>query len=585
MSIATRPATDAPPLPERRSDEAKREKAPGVIPLWLLCLLLAVLILPSLYSVVTRSFTSTTVLGTPGAGTLDNFRELFGQRGLAHVALNTLVTTFGSTVVALLVGGGLSWVVERTNSPGAGVCRGVMLMSLSIPYILYSIAWIMLLGPDGPVNSAAKHVLGGHALIGAHSLGAMILVEGLIAAPLAFLFMGAVLRTIDASLEESAAVSGAGTFRILWRITGPLALPGVVGVGLLIFIRTLEAFEIPALIGLPGDIRVMTTSIFLDTEGFPPDYGMAGAYAVVLMAAVVVLLYAANRINRRASAFASLTGKLTRPRKTDLGRRKWFGSAAIGVYAVVALLAPMAIILWASLVPYYAPPSIAKLHTLGFSNYRHILDQSDFLPSVGHTLIVGAAAATAIIVIAALGVWLHLRVKVRGGWVFEQLAMMPLIIPGVILGFSLAAFYLNVPLPIYGSLAILFIGYTVRYLPYGVRYSSAGMLQIHASLEEAAAVCGAGRWRTMARVVLPLSRPALLSGWVFIFLMASKELSMAVLLAAPGKEVMSVTMYHLWTNGQTTQVATIGVIWAAFLAIVMGALIWFNARRGRSLEV
>jgi iron(III) transport system permease protein len=569
----------------KRSDPGFAQIRKGLIPLSVLCLLVGVLVLPPLYSVIVRSFSSTTLLGTPGPATLENYRNLLGQNGLLTVLENTIASAAGATVVALVVGGALAWVVERTNAPGASLCRVVMVLSLSIPYILYSIAWIMLLGPDGPVNAAGRALFGIGNLIEAHSLTAMILVEGLIAVPLAFLFLSAVFHTIDASLEESAAVSGASTFNVLRRVTGPLAVPGVVGVGLLIFVRTLEAFEVPALIGLPGRIRVMTTTIFLDTQGFPPDYGTSGAYAVLLMLGIVVLLYLTHRINQRAAAFASITGKLTRPRKADLGAKRWWGTVAITAYSVVALVAPMGIILWASLVPFYSPPSWDKLNLLTLGNYSHVLGLGSFLPAVKNTVLVGATAAVAIMAISAIGTWLHTRVKAPGGWVFEQLAVMPLIIPGAILGFSLTAFYLTVPLPIYGTLLILIIGYAVRYMPYGVRYASAGMLQIHESLEEAADVSGARRWTVFRKVVLPLARPALVSGVVFVFLMASKELSMAVMLATPGQEVMSVEMYHLWVNGQTTQVATIGVLWAGALLVFMSALFWFNARRGRSLEI
>lgn len=582
MALATREITHSPTPVETGEDGATSN---GRVPLILLCLLVAVLVLPSLYSVIVRSLTSTTPLGEPGAATLGNYRSLLDQNELLTVVGNTLISTAGATAVALVIGGVLAWVVERTNAPGASLCRVVMLLSLAIPYILYSIAWIMLLGPDGPVNSVGQTLFGISRMIDAHSLTAMILVEGLIGVPLAFLFLGAVLRTMDASFEESAAVSGASTFQVFRKVTGPLAMPAVVGVALLIFVRTLEAFEIPALIGLPGRVRVMTTAIFLDTQGFPPDYGMAGAYAIVLMLGVVALLYLTNRINKRAAGFASISGKPTRPRTVDLGVKRWLGTVAIAAYGVLALLAPMAIILWASLVPYYSSPSWDKIKLFTGSNYAHVLGLKSFLPAVEHTVVVGAVAAVAIMAISATGSWLHMRVKVSGGWVFEQLAMLPLVIPGAILGFSLVAFYLEVPLPIYGTLAILMIGYAARYLPYGVRYASAGMLQIHASLDEAADISGARPWTTFRKVVLPLARPSLVSGAIFIFLMASKELAMAVLLAAPGQETMSVEMYHLWTNGQTTQVATIGVLWVGALLIVMGGLIWFNARRGRSLEI
>jgi len=551
----------------------------------LMCLLVGVLVIPPLVTVVVRSFTQTDIVGNVDEVTLDNYRDLVDQSGLATVLLNTVVSSLGATVLSIVIGGCLAWIVERTNAPGATACRLVVLLSLATPYVLYAIAWIMILGPDGPVNGPLTAAFGLSAPpFEAYGLTTMIFVEGIISVPLAFLFLSAVLRSVDASLEEAAFVAGANATRVMRWISGPLVLPGIVGVGLLVFIRTLEAFEIPALIGLPGDVRVMTTSIFLDTKDFPPDYGTAGAYAIILMIGVGVLLYLANRLNKRADQFATVTGKSTRARRMDLRGKKWIGTAVIVVYAAVTLVGPLAIIVWASVMPFYAPPSFEALKTATMANYDYVIGQTTFLSSLRNTVLVGAASATLIIAIAAVSVWMHARRRLRGGQLLDQLAMTPLIVPGVIMGFAIAAFYLSVPLPVYGTLAILVIGYLTRYLPYGMRYSSAGMIQVHVSLEEAAATSGASSWRTLWRVLLPLCRPALIAGWVFIFLIASKELSMAVLLATPGQEVLSVILYQQWNNGQTTQAAAMGVLYTLMTGVVMTLFLVITQRRGVRID-
>jgi iron(III) transport system permease protein len=175
------------------------------------------------------------------------------------------------------------------------------------------------------------------------------------------------------------------------------------------------------------------------------------------------------------------------------------------------------------------------------------------------------------------------RTRGFGARVLDFLCVVPIGFPGIVLAMGVLVTYIKTP--IYATLWILLIGYTTRYLPFGMRYATAGMIQIHRSLEEAAEVGGARHWTTFRRVVLPIARPALVAGWIFIFLMASKELSMAVLLASPGNEVLSVSMYHQWINGQTNQVATVGVLWAAFLCVVMLALFLFSRRRGVSFAV
>ncbi len=582
---ATAPVEQPQRQPLRSLPRLGLGRRSGGISVAVMCLLVGALVLPPLVTVVIRSFTETDLLGNAGSATLENYRALVDQPGLRSVVFNTLVSSLGAAVLSIVLGGGLAWVVERTNAPGAGACRLVMLLSLATPYVLYAIAWIMILGPDGPVNGPLVRLFGlESAPLAAYSLWTMMFVEGLIAVPLAFLFLSAVLRSVDASLEEGAAVAGAGPLRVLRRITGPLMLPGIAAVALLVFIRTLEAFEIPALIGLPGNVRVMTTSIFLDTKEFPPDYGSAGAYAIILMLGVGGLLYLSNRLNKRADAFATVTGKSTRPRRVDLHGKKWIGTAVIAAYCTVAFIAPLAIIVWASLMPYYTPPTFEALPLATVGNYDLVLGQSSFLSSLRNTVVVGAASASVIVVIAAVSVWLSARRRARGGELLEQLAMTPLIVPGVIMGFAIAALYIALPLPVYGTLLILVVGYVTRFLPYGMRYASAGMIQVHSSLEEAAAVSGATNWRTLWRVLLPLCRPALIAAWVFIFLVASKELSMAVLLATPGQEVLSVILYQQWNNGQITQAAAVGVLYTLVTGLLMTVFLFLTQRGGVRID-
>jgi iron(III) transport system permease protein len=555
-------------------------------PVALVGLVFVALAIPPIITVVTRSFYTTDLQGNAGTFTLENYSGLLSQSRLSEVLLNTAAVSLGATVLAIVVGGGLAWVAERTNAPGARACQFAMLLSLSIPYVLYSIAWIMLLGPTGPANRLMAAVLGaGHTVIKPYSLAGMVLVEGLIATPLAFLLLSAVFRMMDPSLEETASMCGASGLRIFLRVSAPLALPGIVGVGLLIFIRTLEAFEIPALIGLPGHITVLTTSIYQDTEAFPPHYGSAGAYAVLLMFAVSGLLIAAHRLTKRSSAFATVTGKGFRPKVTQLGRWRFVGTAAVTVYCLVGLALPFAIVAWASFMPFYTAPALSALHRVTLQNYATVLSQPQFLTSFRNTIVVGILSATVVMLLTTIASWLSLKRRATGSSVLEQLAGLPLVVPGVIMGFSIAALYLSVPVPVYGTLWILVIGYATRYLPYGMRYSGAGLIQVHSELEEAAAVSGASTARGLRSVLLPLASPALLAGWIFIFLVASKELSMSVLLSSPDTEVLPVTLYHQWINGQTTQTAALGTLWTLVLGGLTIAFLLLGRRRGLRMDM
>ena len=173
--------------------------------------------------------------------------------------------------------------------------------------------------------------------------------------------------------------------------------------------------------------------------------------------------------------------------------------------------------------------------------------------------------------------WLAARRRLGGG-VLDQLATMPLVFPGIVLGLAMMELALALPIPLYGTLWLICIAYIVRYMPYGLRYTYAGVLQIHRELEEAAGVSGATLAQRLRRIVAPLLSPALVSAWLFIFLIASKELSMAILLAGPTSHVMAVAMFELWTNGQGGELSALGLIWT-LLMTVGASLFYLTARR------
>jgi iron(III) transport system permease protein len=138
--------------------------------------------------------------------------------------------------------------------------------------------------------------------------------------------------------------------------------------------------------------------------------------------------------------------------------------------------------------------------------------------------------------------------------------------------------FLHLPIPLYGTLGILIWAFVINYLPYGMRYCSSGLLQIHRELEESAQMCGASPFVRLRRVVAPLLAPALLAGWLFVFLMATRVLSLPILLAGPRSQTMAVALYDLWGNGQGTELAALGLMWSMLMAMI-AALFYVLARR------
>jgi iron(III) transport system permease protein len=545
----------------------------------LLIVVLAALVVPPLIFLLQGSVI---IAGAPNEATrwgFENFQSVLGGRRIVATALNTLVFAAGSAVIALAVGWIMAWIVERTNAPLKGLAYVTATISLGTPYILYVSAWLLVFGKAGPVNQLYRTLTGStDVLINIYSMPGMVLVEGFLWSPLAFLLVGATLRNANPELEEAARVSGAGVWATIRRITMRLSLPAIMALSMLVFIRAIEAFEVPALVGLPGRISVLTTDIYTNMMArAPPDLGGSSALSVLMLLLVLVLLYVYARLSRHAERFATITGKGFRPRPFDLGRLRYVAAAILVVDFVLLLLVPMLMLAWISLLPFFAPVTAASFKLLSLNNYRTVLASSDDVELLINTMLVAVATATSAVALTFFAAWLAVR-RAPGGWLVERLATIPLVFPGLVLGVAVMQVFLHLPIPLYGTIGILIWAFVINYLPYGMRYSSSGMLQIHRELEEAAAVCGASALTRLRRIVAPLLAPALVAGWLFIFLMATRVLSLAILLAGPRSQTMAVAMFDLWGNGQGTELAALGLMWSMLMAMI-AVLFYVFARR------
>jgi iron(III) transport system permease protein len=546
-----------------------------------LAAILLLLIVPPTIFLVRTSIHETNPDGSFGALTLEYFAELFRNPRLVSNLWNNVVYALGAAAVAIAIGTTLAWIVERTNTPMRSWVFLLSIISLGIPSVLYTVSFLLILGKAGPVNDLLRLAFGSDGpLVNVYTLWGMIAVEGIDFAPLAFLLLSSVFRSNDASFEEASLMSGAGLWQTFKNITFRLALPGILALLMLVLIRAFESFEIPALVGRPGRVYVLTTDIYdsIHTQ-VPPNYGEAGAFSIVLMIIVIGMLMAYNRISRHAERFQTITGKGFRPRVMDLGKWRFATAAALVVLFLILIGLPIAIVLYASFLPYYDGVRLAAFSQFTLDNYRQVWGSASFTESIGNTVILGVVTASIVGPFTALCAWLAVR-RVKGGALLDQLATLPLVFPAIVMGVAFLHLFLHLPFPFYGTLASVILASSVRFLPYGMRYSYAGVLQIHKELEEASAMSGARQPTTFVRVVLPLVAPAIVTCWLFVFLVSVKAVAMAILLVGPGSEVVAVTLFDLWDNGQVTELSAMGVSWAALMTAVSVAFYMIARRYG-----
>src|SRR3989475_2969288 len=314
-----------------------------------------------------------------GGGVIDfdfttrHLQRVLTDRDSLELLANSLAFGGGSALLAFAVGTAIAWAVERSDVPKRSLWYGLALVPLIIPGIIHTIAWLLLLSPEiGLVNAPLKALFG--FSVSAYTLPGMIWIEGLHSAPLAFVLMSAAFRTMDPSLEEAAAASRASAAQTLRRVTLPLLVPISASVLLILFVRTLEAFEVPAIIGLPGRIFVYTSRIYLSLKQYPPNYGLMAAYASVLLAISVLGLLLHRRVTRHAERFATITGKAYRPRRVQLWRVRFLALAGLAVYGLLAVALPFVVLLYSSLIRVYTLPSVENFRELTLKNYSFILE-------------------------------------------------------------------------------------------------------------------------------------------------------------------------------------------------------------------
>lgn len=512
-----------------------------------------------------------TFVGEDGSLTIEHFRNAYAAGGydLGTLAINSGIFAVGSTVLSVVVGTALAYLTVRTDVPFKRLVFAASLVPLIIPGILHTIAWIFLASPRIGIFNNFVEPLVGPGFFNIFSMGGMIVVDGLHAAPLAFLLMYAAFKSMDPALEESALMSGARLPTVFRRVTLPLVRPGLYAATLIMAVKALEAFEVPALLGIPAGIWVFTSRIWQVLSGFPIEYGQAGAYALTLLAITTAGVFFQARLSRRGKAYQTITGKGFRPRAMQLGRWRWPATAAVCVYFFIAVIMPIAVLLYASTQRFYTVPSLDSLSVMTLDNYDYILNHPQSLRATRNSLLLGIGAATAVMFGMAIISWIVVRTRLPGRWLLDNLAFLPLVIPGLVLGVALLFVYLRAPVPIYGTIWILFIAYLTRYMPYGMRYASTSMYQIAGDLEESAQVSGASWWQQFRRVTLPLLMPGLLAGWIYIVIVSVRELSSSILLYSPGNEVLSIVIWEQWENGQFTELAALGIIMIVMLLILV----------------
>ncbi len=532
------------------------------------------------------------IFGTASAiYTLANYRELLTDPFLLQVIKNTLVFAVSSTLVALVIGLPIAWLVERTTLPAKTLVYTLMTLGLLIPGIYTAMGWTLIAHPRiGILNRWLVDILGlesGPINI-ATPIG-MGFVQGLSLASLAFILTAQMFRAMNPSLEEAAKVHGMGFGGIFRRITLPLAMPGILAAVIYIVTIGLATFDIPAILGLGNRVYMLSTFIYLKVHpqgSGLPEYGITGAVGVfmIVIAGLLTLWY--GQVLRQGHRFEVVTGKGYRPALLDLGGWSVAGWGFIALYAFMSKLLPLLMIAYAALTPYFAPPSWAMMGRLSLVHFFE-MDWELVLRGVKNTVTLVMIVPLLVVLFAFCISWLVVRSRRRARYILEFGAFLPHALPEAILAIGallLALFVVGDVVPIYGSIWLIALVYVVARLAFATRAINGSLLQVHKELEEAAFVAGLSNFRTAWRILLPLLRPAVMSVWIWTALLVYRELTVAVFLTVQDNITLPAVIWSYWYAGGINKASAVTLLMTLVLTPLILVFWWFGRRSQVSVQ-
>ena len=577
-ALAAAPGLPAVAAPRGRYSAFMRRTG---LPLLLGLVLLVLVVLPTAFMFI--GSTMSAGMADPEAHfTLQKLRLVYTTRPYLYALGVTLLMSGGVAALATAVGVTTGWLVARTDLPRKRLLEVCLIAPLFLSPFVGGLAWLILGSPkSGLLNVVARDLLGTTGpVINVVTTGGIVFVMALYFVPYAYLTVSSSLRNIDPSMEEASYLNGAGILRTVLRVTLPVLRPSLISAFFFIFVLAAGTFSIPAVLGGASRIPFLAVIVFETSASYPIDYGKSAAVGTVLfwvsLMGVAIYQYA----SRSAGRFVTVTARGFRMRQVKLRGWRYPALGLVLAYVLLALGLPYAALIYTALTSFI---TTAFLHApWSLDNLRWAAGSDQVIESVLNTLLVGLVTPTLCLGFAVVLAYAVRRMRVRFARTLDILAMFPIAIPGIVLGTGI--FWTYVTTPVYGTIWILVLAFVASYLPFAYRIGDTALLQIDKALEEASALCGAGHGRTARRITVPLIRPALMSGWVMVFIFSVREVSAAILLASPSNEVLSTISWNYLEYGDQQKAAVLGLIQTAILvAGVLAGQFVFRVRLSQAV--
>ena len=480
---------------------------------------------------------------------------------LLEVTVNTVIFVLGSSLFSTVLAVFLAYLNTRTNMPMKGLFTVLSIVPMMIPHLLFSVSWALLLNPsNGLLNMMLQNTFGlQEAPLDIYSLWGMILVEGLLNMPIAYLIIAPAMASFDVSLEESSRVFGGGVWRTLVRVTLPVLRPAILAAFILAIVRSLASYAVPRVLGTPSRVDVLATYLFeMISTGFAPDYGKAAALGMSVLSASIGLIVLYRYLTAESSKYVTISSRGFKPTLIELRRAKAPLFIVVGIISILMIVLPVAVLLYTSMIPYSMVPSAKAFSMMSWANWIDVLQDPLSKVAMKNSLFLAVVGATLGVLLSLFVAYVVVKLRTRAAGLLDTLSFLSFSFPGIVIGIGFMWFFVQTPL--YATLTALLLAYIAAYLPYGIRPLSAAFVQVHAHLEESSLVSGASSLTTMRRIIVPLLIPGVVSAWILMATMYIRELTVSVVLSRPGTEVLAVQILSYAEDGLWGKLSALGII-------------------------
>jgi iron(III) transport system permease protein len=507
--------------------------------------------------------------GFPGEWSAEPLLEAYQAAETWELLWNSAFYSVSVTTLSLVLAVFFAWMVTQTNTPGRQFVTPLMVTLITLPFLFFGISWAMLGNErSGLLNQVLQIVVPvEEGPINIRSWGGIISVSTLKITAINYILMLGVFRTLDPALREASQMAGVSRGRTFFRIELPILAPVLLALALMGFVKGLESFDIPLLLGSPAGIEVFSTGIYdYLTNNFPPAYAQASALALLVMAIMAVLVVLMWRFMGKRD-FTTVGGKGQRVELIDLKGWKYACTGAIALYALVALAFPLIQLVLGSLQPVFG----ILTFDLTLEHYRTVLGDSGVVSALWNTAFIVVVGGFLALSLAVLVAYLVQRTRSKARWFLEGATWLPWGLPGIVLALGMIWAYLSVPVfrQLFATVWMVMLGLIVIATPIAVRLSNAAISQVHVQLEEAARIHGASRLRAAIGIVMRLILPSLLAGWLIIGVIMAGDLAVPAMLSGPKSQTVPVVLLELLESGNSSEAAAVFCVMLGAMAVVM----------------